>query len=93
MKFAPEYTSCVLEADFSDARRLFLSQLPAIHYAHLVMLADRGIVAPEDALALRKALDAIPLAKVRAVEFDGGRADLFCFVTREIERRGRSERL
>ena len=33
----------------------------AIHYAHLVMLADRGIVSAGDAHALREALDAISL--------------------------------
>ena len=30
--------------NFEDAKRLFLSPLMAIHYAHLVMLADSGIV-------------------------------------------------
>jgi len=28
----------------------------AIHYAHLVMLADRGIITPDDAHTLRGAL-------------------------------------
>ena len=32
--------------------------LMSIHYAHLVMLADRGIVPPMDARVLREALDA-----------------------------------
>ncbi len=85
MTFAPEYVSCVLEENFADARRLFLSQLIAIHYAHLVMLADRGIVSREDAAAVRAALDAIPLAKVEAAEFDGSCEDLFYFLNREIE--------
>jgi argininosuccinate lyase len=86
MKFAPEYVSCVLEENFSDARRLFLSQLVAIHYAHLVMLADRGIVSAEDASAVRKALDGIRVTEVRAALFDGTCEDLFYFVNREIER-------
>ena len=85
MKFAPEYVSCVLAENFADARRLFLSELVAIHYAHLVMLADRGIVSAGDAAALRKALDAIPLEKIAAAEFDGRCEDLFYFVNREIE--------
>ncbi len=86
MKFAPEYVSCVLAENFADARRLFLPHLVAIHYAHLVMLADRGIVSPGDAAAVRTALDAIPLAKVESAEFDGTCEDLFYFVNREIER-------
>ena len=86
MTFAPEYVSCVLAENFADARRLFLSHLVAIHYAHLVMLADRGIVSPGDATAIRTALDAIPLATVESAEFDGTCEDLFYFVNREIER-------
>jgi argininosuccinate lyase len=86
MKFAPEYVSCVLEENFADARSLFLAPLLAIHYAHLVMLADRGIVSAPDASAVRKALDAIPVTTVRAAEFDGSCEDLFYYVNREIER-------
>ena len=44
MRFDPEYVSQVLNENFEDAKTLFLSPLLAIHYAHLVMLADRGIV-------------------------------------------------
>ena len=42
MGFAPEYIASVLAENFDDAKRLFLQPLMAIHYAHLVMLADRG---------------------------------------------------
>ena len=41
MKFAPEYITYVLNENFEDAKALLLSPLMAIHYAHLVMLADR----------------------------------------------------
>ena len=44
MRFAPEYVSCVLNENFEDAKAEFLSPLMAIHYAHLVMLAEQGIV-------------------------------------------------
>ncbi len=87
MKFAPEYVSCVLQENFADARSLFLSPLMAIHYAHLVMLADRGIIPAGDAAAVRKALDGIPVPEVAAAEFDGSCEDLFYHVNREIERR------
>ena len=50
MRFAPEYIKYVLNENFEDAKRLFLAPLMAIHYAHLVMLADRRIVGrPDDA--------------------------------------------
>ena len=42
MRFAPEYVSCVLNENFEDAKALFLEPLMAIHYAHLVMLAECG---------------------------------------------------
>ena len=45
VRFDPEYVSQVLNENFEDAKTLFLSPLLAIHYAHLVMLADRGIIA------------------------------------------------
>jgi hypothetical protein len=56
MRFAPEYIACVLNENFEDAKRLFLLPLMAIHYAHLVMLADTRIIGPFDARRLREAL-------------------------------------
>ena len=56
MRFAPEYVECVLNENFEDAKAHLLSPLIAIHYAHLVMLAARGIVSTGDAHALRVAL-------------------------------------
>ena len=45
MKFSPDYVASVLNDNFEDAKAQFLSPLMAIHYAHLVMLAEQGIVA------------------------------------------------
>jgi argininosuccinate lyase len=82
MKFAPEYVNYVLTDNFEDAKAFFLSPLMAIHYAHLVMLADTGIVSHDDAHRLREALDAVPLDEVRDVRFDGTCEDLFFYVER-----------
>ena len=49
MRFAPEYVSNVLNDNFEDAKELLLTPLMAIHYAHLVMLAEQRIIAPGDA--------------------------------------------
>ena len=54
MKFAPEYVTYVLNENFEDAKELFLSPLMAIHHAHLVMLAEQGIVSREDARRIRE---------------------------------------
>ena len=49
MRVDPQYVSQVLNENFEDAKTLFLTPLMAIHYAHLVMLAERGIVPAADA--------------------------------------------
>lgn len=84
MGFAPEYVSLVLEENFEDAKRLFLSPLIALHHAHLVMLAECGILTPADAHALAAGLRSIDEADVRRAVYDGRDEDLFCFVNRLI---------
>src|SRR5258705_5330925 len=84
MTFAPEYVTYVLNENFEDAKELFLSPLMAIHYAHLVMLAARGIVSAEDARAIRKALDAVSQDDVRRAKYDGTCEDLFFYVERLV---------
>ena len=84
MPFAPEYVNCVLRENFEDAKALFLDALLAIHRAHLVMLADRGIVSRDNARALRDGLDALDLGRVRQAAFDGTAEDLFFHVDRLV---------
>ncbi|MEW6320866.1 MAG: argininosuccinate lyase [Acidobacteriota bacterium] len=84
MRFAPEYITYVLNENFEDAKELLLQPLMAIHYAHLVMLAERGIVTREDASRLKAALDGISLDQVRAVIYDGTDEDLFFYIERLI---------
>jgi argininosuccinate lyase len=82
--FAPEYVTYVLNENFEDAKQLFFSPLMAIHYAHLVMLADRHIVSAENAHALRVALDSISHSDLRGTTYDGTCEDLFFYVERLI---------
>ena len=84
MKFAAEYIACVLNDNFEDAKAQFLAPLMAIHYAHLVMLKDQGIVPAGAARAIRDALDSIDPEAVRRVEYDGTCEDLFFYVERLI---------
>jgi len=84
MKFSPDYVRLVLNENFEDAKAQFLDPLMGIHYAHLVMLAERGILAADDARAVRAALDGIDLDAVRRVEYDGTYEDLFFYVERLI---------
>jgi argininosuccinate lyase len=87
MKFSPEYVACVLNENFEDAKTQFLSPLMAIHYAHLVMLAERGIVPRDEARAIADALNRIPVEEVRCVAYDGSCEDLFFYVERLIVER------
>jgi len=80
--FDPKYVSQVLNENFEDAKTLFLGPLMAIHHAHLVMLADRGIIAADDAHSLRTALNRISLSDIRRTPYDGSCEDLFFFVER-----------
>ena len=84
MKFAPEYVTYVLNENFEDAKAQFLSPLMAIHYAHLVMLAEQRIISIADARSIRSALDSIELDDVRRVQYDGTYEDLFFYVEQLI---------
>src|SRR5262245_30736659 len=85
MKFAPEYVTHVLNENFEDAKELLLAPLMAINYAHLVMLAEQGIVSAADARVLRNALDGISLDRVRQVLYDGTYEDLFFYIERLVK--------
>ena len=80
MSFSPEYVRLVLNENFEDAKALLLGPLKAIHYGHLVMLAETGIIPREDARTIRDALDRIDLDRVRRARFDGSCEDLFFFI-------------
>ena len=82
MRFDPEYVSHVLNENFEDAKTLFLGPLVAIHYAHLVMLADRGIISADAAHALREALDGMSPSEIQRTPYDGTCEDLFFYVER-----------
>ena len=84
VRFDPEYVSQVLNENFEDAKTLFLSPLMAIHYAHLVMLAERGIVSGADGRRLREALDSISLDAIKCAAYDGTCEDLFFYVERLV---------
>jgi argininosuccinate lyase len=82
LPFHPDYIRLVLTPNFDDAKALLLAPLMAIHYAHLVMLREQGIVTPEEARAIRGALDSVSLDDVRKVSYDGSCEDLFFYVER-----------
>ena len=82
MSFSPDYIRLVLNENFDDAKRLLLEPLLAVHAGHLAMLADCGIVAPEDARAIRDALRQLDVDAIRQTAFTGEFEDLFFHVER-----------
>jgi argininosuccinate lyase len=84
MSFDPTYIRLVLNQNFEDAKAQLLAPLMAIHYAHLVMLAECGIVSRADAAAIRDALGSVSIADVQCVTYDGTCEDLFFYVERLI---------
>src|SRR6185436_20928808 len=82
MRFDPQYVSQVLNDNFEDAKTLFLAPLLAIHQAHLVMLADCGIVSGSDARTLRDGLASVSVADIARVPYDGSCEDLFFYIER-----------
>jgi argininosuccinate lyase len=87
VKFSPEYVRLVLNENFEDAKAHFLAPLIAIHYAHLVMLVERGIIPASAGHAIRAALDDLPLDDLRRTLYDGTYEDLFFLVERLIAAR------
>jgi argininosuccinate lyase len=84
MPFSSDYVRLVLNENFEDAKALFLDPLMAIHYAHLCMLRETGIVSLADARAIKGALDQIDLAAVRHTAYDGTYEDLFFYLERQV---------
>ena len=90
MAFSADYIRLVLSENFEDAKAMFVAPLLKIHYAHLAMLAERGIVPPAEARAIREALDTIDVSAIGRATYDGSCEDLFFYVNRLLaERCGR----
>ena len=84
MSFAPEYVKHVLDENFEDAKALFLEPMVAINYAHLVMLAEQGLIPPDQARLVRDALARLSLDELKKVRYDGSCEDLFFYLERQL---------
>ena len=84
MAFDPDYVRLVLNENFEDAKALFLSPLLEIHDAHLVMLAERGIIPRQEARQIRAALRTIDPGAIQSVRYDGTYEDLFFYVEERL---------
>jgi len=74
------YAEAVLSPIYDSAKRELLQPMMAIHRAHLVMLAEQGLVTRESARKILAALESIDLAAVAESHYDGRYEDLFFYV-------------
>jgi argininosuccinate lyase len=74
---AATYSANVLTDVFEDAKRLFLDYMLEVDYAHALMLAEQGIITPDEAHSIFAALDGLDRDNLRASHYDGTCEDLF----------------
>lgn len=79
------YSEAVLARSFEHARIHFLDSLIEIHHAHTRMLAQCGIITPQECSALLGALNRLDLERIQSAPFDGSFEDLFYLVESLIE--------
>jgi argininosuccinate lyase len=74
------YKEVVLEPAYESAKRNLLDAMLAADKAHLIMLAEGGLVSREDARAVIKAVLALDAGEIRASPYTGEFEDLFFHV-------------
>lgn len=84
----PVYRDTVLAPLFEGVKANYAGGMAAINRAHLVMLAETGILSAGDAAALAKALECIEAeSDVEALIYSGEHEDYFFFVEAELRAR------
>lgn len=81
---APVYRDTVLRHVFADAQRFFLPSMLQIDLAHVLMLAERGIVTQQQGAQCLRALLTLDGHTLAQVQYDGSVEDLFFLVERHL---------
>jgi argininosuccinate lyase len=81
---AQAYKDNVLKDCFRDAQEYFLEHYLDVDRAHVVMLAEQGIVTQSELAKILQAIEGLDLEEIRNAEYDGSVEDLFFFLQREI---------
>jgi argininosuccinate lyase len=71
------YTSLVLEPAYIEAKQQFIDSMVEIHYAHLIMLVEQGLVGKEEAEKIAKAVSNVDIEDVKRRSYTGEFEDLF----------------
>ncbi len=84
----PVYKETVLAPLFDGVKAHFVDGFRRVDRAHLVMLAETGIVARDDAVAIARALEAIDReVDIASLTYTGEHEDFFFLVESELKRR------
>ena len=84
----PTYRDTVLAPLFEGVKTHFAAHMGAINRAHLVMLAETGILPPEHASAIATALQEIDAeTDINTLAYTGEHEDYFFLVEAELKRR------
>jgi argininosuccinate lyase len=78
------YTSIVLEPAYNHAKENFIESMVQIHYAHLIMLVEQGLVEKSEAVKIAKALKALDIDEMKSSSYDPRFEDLFFQVEHEL---------
>ncbi|WP_419887205.1 argininosuccinate lyase [Neobacillus niacini] len=71
------YTSMVLQPAYDEAKHQFIDSMLEIHYAHLIMLVEQGLVGKEEAEKIAKAVSNLDQEDVKKRSYTGEFEDLF----------------
>jgi argininosuccinate lyase len=83
---AQGYKDNVLSDCFADAQRYLLDHYLDVDRAHVLMLAEQGIISQEELATILRAIESLDVEAIRGAEYDGSVEDLFYFIQREITR-------
>ena len=81
---AQGYKDNVLADCFADAQRYLLDHYLDVDRAHVLMLAEQGIVSAGECKTILAAIQNLNVDAIRNAEYDGSVEDLFYYIQREI---------
>ncbi|MGN7399470.1 argininosuccinate lyase [Cytobacillus praedii] len=78
------YTSMVLEPAYNEAKQHFIDSMVEIHYAHLIMLVEEGLVEKEEAKKIAKAVSSLKIEEIKTGNYNPQFEDLFFQVEHDL---------
>ena len=74
----------VLEPAYNEAKQHFIDSMVEIHYAHLIMLVEEGLVEKEEAKKIAKAVSGLKIEEIKTGNYNPQFEDLFFQVEHDL---------